>query len=150
MTSVLLVDDEPSIIKLARLDLEREGFRIDSARDGEAALEKVAQQHPALVVLDVMLPGVSGHDLCRELRANGVTSPVLMLTARYGDDEEVHALDTGADDFLSKPFSYAVLLARLRALTRRGRFGASAGFSASFFGGGIIGGLPATVPPGAM
>jgi DNA-binding response OmpR family regulator len=68
-----------------------------------------------------MLPGVSGHDLCRELREAGVWSPILMLTARMGDSEEIHALDTGADDFLSKPFSYAVLLARLRALLRRGR-----------------------------
>ena len=118
---ILVVDDDARLARSLARGLAAQGYAADVALEGHEARWLIAENDYDAIVLDVMLPGVSGHVLCRELRANGVTSPVLMLTARYGDEEEVHALDTGADDFLSKPFSYAVLLARLRALIRRGR-----------------------------
>jgi DNA-binding response OmpR family regulator len=117
---ILVVDDDARLARSLARGLAAEGYAADVARDGPEARWLVAEHDYDAIVLDVMLPGVSGHELCRELRQAGNQSPVLMLTARYGDAEEVTALDTGADDFLSKPFSYAVLLARLRALVRRG------------------------------
>lgn len=116
---ILLVDDEPSIIQLARLYLEREGFRIDSASNGEAALEKVAQQHPALVVLDVMLPKLDGFEVCRRLRATQDAPAILMLTARDEDIDKILGLELGADDYLTKPFNPRELVARVKAILRR-------------------------------
>jgi two-component system OmpR family response regulator len=118
---ILVVDDDAPLARSLARGLTADGYATDVALDGVEARWLLAENAYDAVVLDVMLPGVSGHDLCRELREAGVWSPILMLTARMGDSEEIHALDTGADDFLSKPFSYAVLLARLRALLRRGR-----------------------------
>ncbi|HLO15423.1 MAG TPA: response regulator, partial [Anaerolineales bacterium] len=112
---VLLVDDEPSIVQLARMYLEREGFRIDSANDGEAALDKVARQHPALVVLDVMLPKLDGFEVCRRLRSSQNPTAILMLTARDEDIDKILGLELGADDYLTKPFSMRELIARVRA-----------------------------------
>ncbi len=117
---VLVVDDDTRLARSLARGLAAEGYATDVAHDGDEARWLLGEFAYDAIVLDVMLPGTSGHDLCRELRAAGNGSPVLMLTARYGDAEEVTALDLGADDFLSKPFSYAVLLARLRALVRRG------------------------------
>ncbi len=117
---ILLVDDEPSIIQLARMYLEREGFRTDAARDGESALEKVAHQHPALVVLDVMLPKLDGFEVCRRLRAAQNSIAILMLTARDEDIDKILGLELGADDYLTKPFNPRELVARVKAILRRG------------------------------
>ena len=95
---ILLVDDEPSIVQLAQLYLEREGFRIVSAGDGQAALDAVASQRPALVVLDVMLPEVDGFEVCRRLRAQDDPVAILMLTARDDDIDKIIGLELGADD----------------------------------------------------
>jgi two-component system OmpR family response regulator len=116
----LVVEDELKMAALVRRGLTEEGYAADVARTGEEALW-MAQSIPYdAIVLDVMLPDLDGFDLCRELRENGVWSPVLMLTARDGVEDRVAGLDSGADDYLTKPFSFAELLARLRALTRRG------------------------------
>jgi DNA-binding response OmpR family regulator len=117
---ILLVDDEPSIVQLARMYLEREGFRIESASNGEAALDKVARQHPALVVLDVMLPKLDGFEVCRRLRAAQDPTAILMLTARDEDIDKILGLELGADDYLTKPFNPRELVARVKAILRRG------------------------------
>jgi len=121
MTSelVLLVDDEPSIVQLARMYLERENFRVESAGDGEAALEAVKRLHPALVVLDVMLPRLDGFEVCRRLRADGDPLAILMLTARDEDIDKILGLELGADDYLTKPFNPRELVARVKAILRR-------------------------------
>lgn len=117
---LLLVDDEPSILQLARMYLEREGFRVDSAKDGESALDKVARERPALVVLDVMLPRLDGFEVCRRLRASQNSIPILMLTARDEDIDKILGLELGADDYLTKPFNPRELVARVKAILRRG------------------------------
>ena len=121
MTSelILLVDDEPSIIQLARLYFERDGFRVHEAVDGEAALEAVAKHHPALIVLDVMLPKLAGFEVCRKLRASGDLTPIIMLTARDEDIDKILGLELGADDYLTKPFNPRELIARTKAILRR-------------------------------
>ena len=117
---VLIVEDELKMASLLRRGLVEEGHAADVAPTGEDALW-MAQSHPyEAIVLDVMLPGLSGFETCRQLRNAGVWAPVLMLTARDGVDDRVAGLDVGADDYLTKPFSFAELLARLRALVRRG------------------------------
>jgi two-component system, OmpR family, response regulator len=117
---VLVVEDELKMASLVRRGLVEEGHAADVAGTGEDALW-LAQAHPYdAIVLDVMLPGQSGFETCRRLRNAGVWSPVLMLTARDGVEDRVAGLDAGADDYLVKPFSFAELLARLRALVRRG------------------------------
>jgi len=117
---ILLVDDEPSIIQLARLYLEREGFRIQSVNDGEAALENISREQPALVVLDVMLPKLDGFEVCRRLRASNSATAILMLTARDEDIDKILGLELGADDYLTKPFNPRELVARVKAILRRG------------------------------
>ena len=117
---ILLVDDEPSIIQLARLYLEREGFRIQSANDGESALEVVTRAQPALVVLDVMLPKLDGFEVCRRLRASNSSTAILMLTARDEDIDKILGLELGADDYLTKTFNPRELVARVKAILRRG------------------------------
>ena len=117
---ILLVDDEPSIVQLARMYLEREGFRTEFANDGETALEKVARQYPALVVLDVMLPKLDGFEVCRRLRAMQNSIAILMLTARDEDIDKILGLELGADDYLTKPFNPRELVARVKAILRRG------------------------------
>jgi two-component system OmpR family response regulator len=117
---VLIVEDEPKMAGLVRRGLVEEGHAVDVAAKGEDAVW-MAEAHPYdAIVLDVMLPGLSGFETCRTLRNNGVWTPVLMLTARDGVEDRVSGLDAGADDYLTKPFSLAELLARLRALVRRG------------------------------
>jgi two-component system OmpR family response regulator len=115
----LVVEDEPKMAALIRRGLVEEGYAADVARTGEDALWMARATPYDAIVLDVMLPGADGLAVCRELRESGVWSPVLMLTARDGVHDRVAGLDTGADDYLTKPFSFAELLARLRALTRR-------------------------------
>ncbi|MBT3322311.1 MAG: response regulator transcription factor [Anaerolineae bacterium] len=116
---ILLVDDEASIIQLAQLYLEREGFRIASASDGEAALKAVSAQAPALIVLDVMLPKLDGFEVCRRLRAEDNPVAILMLTARDDDIDKIVGLELGADDYLTKPFNPRELVARVKAILRR-------------------------------
>ncbi|MEV6604544.1 response regulator transcription factor [Kutzneria sp. NPDC051319] len=121
---VLVVEDEKRLAESLQWGLESEGYAVDLAHDGIEGLHR-AQEHPyQVIVLDIMLPGLNGYKVCERLRALGNTTPILMLTAKNGEYDEAEALDTGADDFLSKPFSYVVLTARLRALTRRGRVAA--------------------------
>ena len=117
---VLIVEDEPRMAHLIRRGLVGEGLAADVAGTGEDALWMGGSTDYDAIVLDVMLPGLDGFEVCRRLRADGVASPILMLTARDAVADRVAGLDGGADDYLTKPFSYAELLARLRALTRRG------------------------------
>lgn len=117
---ILLVDDEPSIIKLAQMYLERESFRIITAKDGESALELANRERPALIVLDVMLPKLDGFEVCRRLRAANHPAAILMLTARDEDIDKILGLELGADDYLTKPFNPRELAARVKAILRRG------------------------------
>jgi two-component system OmpR family response regulator len=116
---VLVVEDEARMARLLKRGLEEEGHAVDVAGDGPEGLWLATENNYAAVVLDVMLPGFDGFELCRKLRAAGIWSPVLMLTARDAVDDRVRGLDAGADDYLVKPFSLLELAARLRALVRR-------------------------------
>ena len=118
---VLIVEDELRMAGLIRRGLVAEGLAADVAPSGEEALISAGAHDYDAIVLDVMLPGIDGFETCRRLRASGVWAPVLMLTARDSVDDRVAGLDTGADDYLVKPFAFAELLARLRALVRRGK-----------------------------
>lgn len=117
---VLVVDDEERFAAAVRLGLEAEGIAVDVAHSGTDGLWRARENSYDAIVLDIMMPGMSGYRVCQTLRDEGDWTPVLMLTAKDGEWDEVEALDTGADDYLTKPFSSAVLLARLRALVRRG------------------------------
>ncbi|HSQ39875.1 MAG TPA: response regulator transcription factor [Anaerolineales bacterium] len=117
---ILLVDDEPSIVQLAQMYLEREGFHVKSVSDGEAALDAVSTHRPALVVLDVMLPKLDGFEVCKRLRQRDDPAAILMLTARDEDLDKILGLELGADDYLTKPFNPRELVARVKALLRRG------------------------------
>lgn len=116
---IILVDDEANIVQLTRMYLEREGFTVKSAGDGKAAIEAIRTLHPALVVLDVMLPEIDGFEVCRTLRAENDQTPVLMLTARDDDFDKVVGLELGADDYMTKPFNPRELVARVKAILRR-------------------------------
>lgn len=118
---ILVVEDDKHVAQAVKRGLESEGFAVDVALDGVEGHWLATENPYDAVVLDIMLPGLSGYDVCAKLRDAGNWTPILMLTAKTGADDEAKALDTGADDFLAKPFSYVVLLARLRALVRRGR-----------------------------
>jgi DNA-binding response OmpR family regulator len=117
-TRVLVVDDEETILDFVELGLRYEGFEVELARDGGAAMAAVARRRPDLVILDLNLPGLDGLDVCRELRRRGDV-PIVMLTARGDVDERVAGLEAGADDYLPKPFKFKELLARVRAVLRR-------------------------------
>lgn len=117
---VLVVEDEAALADGIRRGLEAEGYAVDVTGNGVDGLWMATEHAYGAIVLDVMLPGKNGYAVCAELRQAQVWTPVLILTARDGERDETHALDTGADDFLAKPFSFAVLTARLRALVRRG------------------------------
>jgi two-component system, OmpR family, response regulator len=117
---VLIVEDEPKLAGLLRRGLVEEAHAADVAESGEDALWMAQATEYDAIVLDLMLPGVDGIEVCRRLRADGVWAPVLMLTARDALDDRIGGLDAGADDYLTKPFAFAELLARLRALVRRG------------------------------
>jgi DNA-binding response OmpR family regulator len=117
---VLVVEDEAKVAAAVKRGLEAEGYAVDIAPDGVEG-QWLAEQNPYdILILDIMLPGISGYELCSRLRARRLWTPILMLTAKEGERDEARALDTGADDFLTKPFSFMVLLARVRALLRRG------------------------------
>jgi DNA-binding response OmpR family regulator len=117
---VLVVEDEKRLAAGLRTGLEAEGFAVDVALDGTDGLWMARENAYDAIVLDIMLPRMNGYRVCSTLREEGVWTPILMLTAKEGEWDEVEALDTGADDYLTKPFSYAILVARLRALIRRG------------------------------
>jgi len=116
---ILVVEDERRLAELVRRVLEEEGHTVDVAHDGEEGLQMALEGTHDVIVLDIMLPGISGLDVCKSLRANRVDTPVLLLTALDGVDDRVRGLDAGADDYLPKPFALEELLARLRALSRR-------------------------------
>src|SRR6266702_4811061 len=117
---VLVVEDDPKMAALIRRGLGEEGLAVDVVGRGEAARWMAGSTEYDALVLDVLLPGIDGFETCRRLRADGVWAPVLLLTARDAVEDRVEGLDTGADDYLTKPFSLAELRARLRALVRRG------------------------------
>jgi DNA-binding response OmpR family regulator len=117
---ILVVEDDKHVARAVKRGLEAEGFAVDVAFDGTDGKWLATENSYDAMVLDIMLPGTNGYDLCAELRRAGNWTPILMLTAKDGEQDEARALDTGADDFLAKPFSYVVLRARLRALLRRG------------------------------
>jgi two-component system, OmpR family, response regulator len=117
---ILVVEDDVNVAGAIKRGLQAEGFAVDVAPDGDDGLWLATEAAYDAIVLDIMLPGLNGYELCTRLREAGNWAPILMLTAKDGELDEARALDTGADDFLSKPFSYVVLVARLRALLRRG------------------------------
>ena len=117
---LLLVEDEERLAAAIADGLAAEGFTVDAVHNGAEGLWRAIEGQYAAIVLDILLPDMSGYEICAALRARKIWVPILMLTAKDGERDEAKALDTGADDFLSKPFSYLVLVARLRALVRRG------------------------------
>jgi DNA-binding response OmpR family regulator len=120
LVRVLLVEDEVRLAQNVRRGLSAEGFVVDVVHNGTDGLFNAEVSAYDVVVLDIMLPGLNGYEVCRRMRAAGVWTPVLMLTAKDGEYDQADALDLGADDYLTKPFSFLVLVARLRALIRRG------------------------------
>ena len=117
---VLVVEDEVALADAIARGLTAEGFTVEVTHDGLDGLWRARERTYGAIVLDILLPGMNGFEVCRTLRADGVWTPIIVLTAKDGEYDEAEALDTGADDFLSKPFSFVVLVARLRALARRG------------------------------
>jgi len=115
---VLVVDDEPLIVQMLTIALTYEKFEVSVARDGIGAIQQASQTKPDLVILDIMMPGLDGFEVCRRLRASG-DAGILMLTARGEDQDQVRGLNSGADDYLVKPFTLPVLLARIKAILRR-------------------------------
>ena len=118
--NILVVDDDPNISRLEQLYLEKEGYEVRTAADGKAAVEEFRRLPPDLILLDVMLPGMDGFSVLRELRKEKNSTPVMMLTARSALEDRLTGLDSGADYYLSKPFESAELISCLRAITRRG------------------------------
>lgn len=118
---VLVIEDETAILRVMKRGLEQAGFVVDAAEDGQAGLDAALEGVHALIVLDLMLPKLDGWKVCEELRRNRIQTPILMLTARGAVEDRVRGLDTGADDYLPKPFDFSELLARIRALLRRDR-----------------------------
>ena len=118
---ILVVEDEPDAARLLAKGLRRHAYAVDVAVDGEGAIYQASINDYDVIVLDILLPGKDGFAVCRELRAEGLHTPILMLTARDGVQERIAGLDTGADDYLTKPFDFHELLARVRALLRRGQ-----------------------------
>lgn len=117
---ILVVEDEPNVASALEAGLSAEGFDVDIANDGDTGLWLAREHDYAVIVLDIMLPGRNGYQICADLRQEGDMTPILMLTAKDGEYDEAEGLDTGADDYLRKPFSYVVLVARIRAMLRRG------------------------------
>ncbi|HRQ39257.1 MAG TPA: response regulator transcription factor [Chloroflexota bacterium] len=119
METILVVDDEANIRDLARLYLEKDGYRVVTAVNGQQALDLLQQNPPTLMVLDLMLPGIDGWEVCRQVRAANNHLPILMLTARNDDIDKIIGLEMGADDYLTKPFNPRELVARVHAILRR-------------------------------
>jgi DNA-binding response OmpR family regulator len=119
MSRVLIVEDDPAIARGLKDNLEAESYEVLTAPDGQAGYRLLVEQEPDLVILDLMLPKLSGYEVCRKARSEGITTPILMLTARGEEADRVLGLDLGADDYVTKPFSVRELLARVRAILRR-------------------------------
>ncbi len=119
MVKVLVIEDDVKTADALRRGLEADGYRVDVAHDGNDGLWLAVEVGADVIVLDIMLPGLNGYRVCRSIRERDIRTPILMLTAKDGEWDEAEGLDTGADDYLVKPFSFPVLLARLRALLRR-------------------------------
>lgn len=117
--TVLVVEDEANIVDILTFNLEREGYRVLSAYDGQAGLETAQREKPDLILLDLMLPKINGFEVCRTLRDSGDTVPILMLTAREEESDKVKGLELGADDYITKPFSIRELMARIKSNIRR-------------------------------
>lgn len=117
---VLVVDDDRNVAETVRRMMVAEGWVVDVVHDGRAGFEKASTERFDVVILDIMMPGRNGYEVVRDLRGAGIWTPVLMLTAKDGEYDQADAFDFGADDYLTKPFSFVVLIARLRALARRG------------------------------
>lgn len=123
MVKILVVDDEKDIVELIAYNLEKEGFSVFKAYDGEEALRTIKEQKPDLLILDLMLPKISGLDVCKSIRSNEAfaTTPIIMLTAKVDEIDIIIGLEMGADDYITKPFSVKELIARIRAILRRVR-----------------------------
>jgi len=126
MNNILLVEDEASVASLIIRSLAEEGYEVSLAPDGQTGLDMATHNNFDLLILDIMLPGINGLDLCKRIRANGDTTPILMLTALGTTQNIVAGLDSGADDYLVKPYKLAELLARVRSMIRRGKGNAAA------------------------
>jgi len=118
---ILVIEDEPGIRLALHDELQFEGFEVELAPDGPAGVTAILQSPPDLIVLDVMLPGGNGFEICRDVRARGIRTPIIMLTARNQEIDKVRGLEAGADDYVTKPFSLGELVARIRAVLRRAR-----------------------------
>jgi len=117
--NILVIEDEPGIGMAIKDELEFEGFAVELAQDGLAGVEAIVRSSPQLIVLDLMLPGKNGFQICKEIRDRGLNTPIIMLTARSQETDKVRGLELGADDYVTKPFSLAELVARIRAVLRR-------------------------------
>lgn len=159
MAKILIVDDEPDIVELVSYNLERERFFTTRAHDGETALRKVKIEKPDLLILDLMLPGIGGLDICKKIRANPETSdlPIIMLTAKADEIDKIIGLEIGADDYITKPFSVKELVARVRTVLRRTQEGAKPSVKETFEFNGLsinyvscsvlVEGCPVTLSP---
>ena len=134
---ILLVEDEVSLVETIRYALEREGFRVDVAADGREALDRFAEGGPELIILDLMLPAVSGLDVCRRVREVS-TVPIIMVTAKDSEADKVAGLELGADDYVTKPFSMRELVSRVRAHLRRSQMGSTPTVDGSILSGGPV------------
>ena len=129
--TVLIVEDEKNIVDILRFNLERKGYRVLEAYDGEEGLRKARTEKPDLILLDIMLPKMIGFDVCEALRKDGDNVPILLLTAREEEDDKVRGLETGADDYITKPFSMREVIARVEANIRRTSMASPAGAAAA-------------------
>jgi len=121
MEKILVVEDEPDMLMGLQDNLQFEGYKVETASDGQAGLDKAVETRPDLIILDVMLPKMNGYEVCKQLRARGLHTPIIMLTAKSQEVDKVLGLELGADDYMTKPFSIRELLARIKAVLRRPR-----------------------------
>ena len=135
--TVLIVEDEKSIVDILRFNLEKDDYAVETAYDGEAGLRLAVEKNPDLVLLDLMLPKMNGFDVCRRLREKGSNVPIIILTAREEEGDKVQGLELGADDYITKPFSMRELMARVKANIRRTAMGQPAAGAAMSAGGGL-------------
>ena len=135
--TVLIVEDEKSIVDILRFNLEKDDYAVETAYDGEAGLRLAVEKNPDLVLLDLMLPKMNGFDVCRRLRERGSNVPIIILTAREEEGDKVQGLELGADDYITKPFSMRELMARVKANIRRTAMGQPAAGAAMSAGGGL-------------
>ncbi len=127
MATILIIEDEEDLLNGLEINMAREGYRVLKAANGEEGMSQALKEYPSLIILDVMLPGMSGLDVCRELRVKGFAAPIIMLTARAEETDRVVGLEIGADDYVTKPFGVRELLARVRVCLRRHAPGATGG-----------------------